>query len=145
MQLITDGAVLSRALLACIRRYRRMAFASAWASSGTPVFGALLKHRDKIDRAVIGTHFYQTDPQVLRDFVGSPVVRFRLQPSGVFHPKVFLFWSGRDWAALIGSANLTKGAFGPNAEVMVHATSDDATSAFRDELRATIKGYWREA
>ncbi len=64
-----------------------------------------------------------------------------LQPSGVFHPKVFLFRSGRRWDAFVGSANLTRGALGPNAEVVMHVTHEDGADHIRSDIQETIKRF----
>ena len=90
---------------------------------------------------VIGTHFYQTHPDVLDEFVGSSQVRFVLQPAGVFHPKVFAFWTAQSWEILIGSANLTAGAIKANTELCTMISHEDGTPEFLDEVLASINGY----
>src|SRR6478672_2681338 len=82
MKVISTNAELNRELLRLIGQYPRVAFATAWASAGTGVFKKLVKHEDRIVGAAIGTHFYQTHPDVLDQFVGSSKVKFMLQPSG---------------------------------------------------------------
>jgi len=49
------------------------------------VFNLIQRYPSKIKRAVIGTDFYQTHPDVLDTFQGKTNVRFVLQPSGLFH------------------------------------------------------------
>src|ERR1700722_14149086 len=110
MQLITKNRVLERNLFRCIGQYEKVAFATAWASADTNVFRLLQSRKNTIQQAVIGTHFYQTHPDVLDEFVGHKEVRFILQSSGVFHPKIFVFWNADGWEGFVGSANLTKGA-----------------------------------
>lgn len=65
-----------------------------------------------------------------------------MQPKGVFHPKVFLFWSKSGWDLLIGSANLTKGALTENTELLLHITSKDSNEEFRAEVEQTIYDFW---
>jgi hypothetical protein len=120
--------------------------AVAWASANTDVFEKLVSSKSKIKRAIIGTHFWQTHPDVLDKFVDSKVVKFIKQPSGVFHPKIYLFSDHHAWDALVGSANLTGGALGGNSEVMLHISHTDAGTPQLDaELRSTIAGYWDHA
>lgn len=111
----------------------------AWASASTESYKVLIQHREKIRLAVIGTHFYQTDADVLDDFIDSDRVKFVLQPSGVFHPKMYLFWSDDYWEAIIGSANFTAGAFGKNTELCTLLTKDDGLDL--KELQDLIDGY----
>jgi HKD family nuclease len=118
MKLITTNSALRKHLMQCLNKYSNVEFAVAWASAHTDVFKKLVSSRAKIKRAIIGTHFYQTHPDVLDRFVDSQVVKFIRQPSGVFHPKIYLFSNRDAWDALVGSANLTGGALGENTEVM---------------------------
>jgi HKD family nuclease len=142
MKLITDRAALGQALTKCIEDHQNISFAVAWATGGTKVYETLKARRKSIRSGVIGTHFYQTAPEVLEDFVDDGAVRFVLQPSGVFHPKVFLFRTGRRWDAFVGSANLTKGALSRNSEAMLHVSdADPDATAVRDDLDEAIRRY----
>ena len=79
-------------------------------------------------------------------FVGSKAVRFILQPNGVFHPKIYAFWSATQWEALIGSANLTAGALTNNSEVAVLLTSsDEGSKPLRRQINTLIDRYWSVA
>jgi hypothetical protein len=110
------------------------------------MFQQLIVEPSRIKKAIIGTHFYQTHPDVLDTFVGSKNVRFMLQPNGVFHPKVYLFWNHNTWEALVGSANLTEGAFSVNSEVvMLISGSDESASLIREQITSTIEQYWQQA
>lgn len=141
MKLITDRTKLARELTRCIANHDRLSFAVAWATR-TKVYDTLLARRDAIESGVVGTHFYQTDPQVLDDFSDDGRVRFVLQPSGVFHPKIFLFRSGRRFDAFVGSANLTHGAMSRNSEAVMHLSQDDEGAvSVRDELAEAIRTY----
>lgn len=145
MKLISTNRELNKQLKRLIETYPRIAIATAWASADTDVFRALVCHEKKIVKAVIGTHFYQTHPDVLDQFVGSKRVKFILQPNGVFHPKVYLFWSSEAWEVVMGSPNLTVGALTKNSELSVLITSKDGQPALRDEVASVIAGYWDEA
>jgi len=143
MQFLTENKVLERNLLRCARRYGKVAFATAWASADTRVFRELANGGTGIQQAVVGTHFFQTDPAVLARFVDDPRVRFALQPSGVFHPKVFVFWDEQGWEVFVGSANLTKGALTCNSEAVLLVThADTADDVLKEEVLAAIRGYW---
>ena len=144
MKLISESKELQRQLLRCMKNHEKISFAVAWATTGTKVYDALVERREAIHHGVVGTHFYQTSPEVLEDFTGDDRVRFVLQPSGVFHPKIFLFRSGRRWEAFVGSANLTRGALGANAEVVMHVTNDDDADHIRSDVQDAIKRFRSE-
>ncbi|MCU1303626.1 MAG: hypothetical protein JWQ87_3910 [Candidatus Sulfotelmatobacter sp.] len=146
MKLITSNSALLGNLSRLLKTYPDVLFAVAWASANTPIFKQLIAKPSLIKKAIIGTHFYQTHPDVLDAFVGSENVRFVLQPKGVFHPKIYLFRNHNTWEALIGSANLTSGAFTENAEVMVLLSdSDQSASSLETEIVSLIDLYWPRA
>ena len=145
MQLIASPATLRNVFLAHLEACERVSFAVAWASTGFDQYEALRTAQDKIDTAIIGTHFYQTDPAFIEAFATHSNVRFVRETSGVFHPKIFLFeGKGGNWTCLIGSANLTRGGFIKNHEACLLLTSaDDAGGSILAETRATIESYWQ--
>lgn len=141
MKIINTNAALRANLLRLIQEHDHISFGTAWASAGTEVFDELVKSKVKIAMGVIGTHFYQTHPDVLDEFVGSSQVKFVLQPEGVFHPKVFAFWTAKSWEVLIGSANLTAGAIKSNTELSTLISHEDNAPELLDEVLSIIKGY----
>jgi HKD family nuclease len=146
MKLITTNKELVINLLRMEQTYKSIAFAVAWASARTEVFRQLIKNRTHIKKAVIGTHFYQTHPDVLDAFIGSKNVRFIMQPKGIFHPKIYLFWNPTHWEALIGSANLTSAALTNNSEVMaLLSNSDQISIPLKTQTIGLIDSYWSEA
>lgn len=146
MKLIITNADLRTTLSRLTNEYENISFAVAWASAGTEIFGELSANRNRIHKAVIGTHFYQTHPDVLDAFAESDYVRFILQPRGVFHPKIYIFWNQKHWEVLMGSANLTAGALTNNAEAMVLISNSDQTaSSLKEDVVALIDSYWDEA
>ncbi|MFZ1570035.1 MAG: phospholipase D-like domain-containing protein [Thiolinea sp.] len=146
MKLISNNKELVTTLSYLIAKHTDVKFAVAWASSGNSVFELLQKHSDKIKQAVIGTHFYQTHPDVLDTFQGNTNIRFILQPSGVFHPKIYLFYSKNNWDLLIGSANLTSGALSINSEAMLLIKgAKNQPTVLLDEVLKLIHNYWELA
>jgi len=146
MKLITTNTELRTNLSRLTKKYQNIAFAVAWASPGTKIFEELSANRKRIRKAVIGTHFYQTHPDVLDSFIDSENVRFIIQPRGVFHPKIYIFWSEKHWEVLMGSANLTAGALNNNSEVMaLISDTDQASSSLQKEVISLIDGYWNDA
>ncbi len=145
MQLIADNKELSKTLSRLIKTYPNMSFAVAWASVNT-IFDKLHAKPSLIQKGIIGTHFYQTHPDVLDAFIDSSNVRFILTPTGVFHPKVYLFWNSNSWEALVGSANLTLAALSVNTETVVHITNaDHGANQLKAQLLSAIETYWPDA
>ncbi|CUR69134.1 phospholipase D family protein [Pseudomonas aeruginosa] len=138
-ELIATNKALEINLARLIESYPNIAFGVAWASSSTRLYDFLLENKNKIRAGVVGTHFYQTHPKVLEDFVQSQCVRFMLQPKGVFHPKLYLFWSEDNWEAVIGSANFTAGALGENTELSMLISGEDGDRF--DELQEIVRRY----
>lgn len=147
MQLITSSAKLSSAFRKQLDMCTTLHLAVAWASVGFPECDALIKARRKIGLAVFGTHFYQTAPEFIEKFCGDERVRFVMDHSGVFHPKLYLFEckEGR-WACIVGSANFTGGGFGGNQEACLLVTeADDPEGTILANARKSIEGHWNNA
>ncbi len=147
MKILANAPEINQEFTRLIRKCSSCQIAVAWASVGFDAHALLAANSSKIERMVVGTHFYQTHPKFIKAFLGSENVRFRLNPDGVFHPKVYLFEraSGR-WECIIGSPNFTQYGFSSNEEIAILVTSEDhgAQAALRD-VRAAIDGFWRNA
>jgi hypothetical protein len=104
----------------------------------------LLRSHRKIRKGVVGIHFYQTDPEFILEAVGKRSIKFIMEPSGVFHPKIYFFEKTRkDWSCLIGSANFTASAFGRNTEALVLIDQkDDPTGSLASGVLDQIDRYW---
>lgn len=145
MQLFTDKAELRQEMSKLINECDTMMFAAAWASYRHDIFTLILKHQSKIKKGVIGLNYYQTDPDVLDQFIGDRTIHFIMQEAGVFHPKVYLFIKGKSWKALIGSANLTKAAFQSNQECVLRISSKTSgkNCPVRTDIQDAIKKWWK--
>jgi HKD family nuclease len=144
IRLLTTPHEISRSLQGALRKYRHFRWSVAWASTGFSLCDQLLRKRKQISQLVVGTHFYQTHPDFLEAFVGDARVRVVLQPSGVFHPKIYLFENNRnDWECLVGSPNFTGAAFSSNVEVATYfdSSSPDSHATYGDVCRV-IDGHW---
>ena len=94
MRFLTTSSDLEAAVSRLLKQCKSLRWAVAWASSHAPGFKLLSKHRAKIEQLTVGTHFYQTDPDFIAEFAGHPCARFVMDPSGIFHPKVYYFDMG---------------------------------------------------
>lgn len=130
MELITQSSQLSKEFKRLINKYENLSWATAWASAGSDVFNELRSNKEKINKITVGIHFYQTDPDFIKEFINNRKVCFVQQPKGTFHPKVYLFSKDEnEWELIIGSANFTAGAFSKNSEASVMISHIDNNSA----------------
>lgn len=95
----------------------QMAYAWATSSAGTLQHWRAM-HMRKIERAIIGTQFAQTEPWALSalDEVKDRL-RVAISSTGTFHPKLVIGWKGGRIRAIVGSSNLTGAAFSSNIEL----------------------------
>ena len=73
-------------------------------------------------RIVVGVAGNATHPTTLRDLYRLAKLRIGVAaptPGGIFHPKYYCFRRGSRSTVWIGSANLTRGGFGGNNELML--------------------------
>lgn len=143
VSMLTDSQA-TRTVVRLVRECIRFDVAVAWAGPNAAV-EAMLEAHLKLGRVVIGTHMYQTDPAVLRRFLSHKSARC-LPPDGpLFHPKVYLFEMPTGVAAIVGSHNLTGGAFGgKNVEVSVLLEGATEDAVFVD-LTSFVKSNWVSA
>jgi HKD family nuclease len=144
MRVLSTAAAINGELVRLIGECSSCQVAVAWASVGFDAFNVLERNVTKIERLVVGTHFYQTHPNFIAPFLTNPKVRFVLNPEGLFHPKVYLFEKpDGQWECVIGSPNFTKGGLGSNDEMAVLVTNqDDGAEEALAAVKSSIKRYW---
>lgn len=130
MKLITTAKELEKEFRRLTEQYDHFYWSTAWASSGSKPFNDLLTNKGKIQKIVVGIHFYQTHPDFIEAFLNDKKVHFIQQPEGTFHPKLYLFADKTDkWEIILGSANFTTAAFSSNTEASLLITHKDSNSA----------------
>lgn len=149
MKLLTDNNELTKVFAELIGRYRQFHCCVAWAGdpNGFMAGKLLQKHAAKIKKVVVGLHFYQTHPNFIETFMDNSCVRFHIKSDGVFHDKIYLFSnSTKNWSAIIGSSNFTKGGFGINSECNVLISGeDDENGTVYKELMNRISKCWKDS
>jgi hypothetical protein len=145
MKLLLSGNEIGETLMS-LMGFKEYYWAVAWAGEPKRLFDRLKQREQRIKQLVVGTHFHQTSPTFIQEFRSHPQVRFIVQPSGVFHPKIYLFCTGSEWAAIVGSANFTDAAFTDNEEaaVLFSSTQGDLSPEFTRLLRL-VDRYWHQA
>ena len=147
MKILTSSLAISSELARLIRQCQSCQIAVAWATVKFECFESLVANKSKIERMIVGLHFAQTHPQFIQTFLNDgDKVRFVLNDTGVFHPKVYVFKHAEGWDCVVGSPNFTRGAFTHNTETAVLISHEDlgAEAALAD-LTGLIDGYWQTA
>lgn len=76
-RVLTTSEEIQGELVRLIQDHKHLHWAVAWASTGFRAAKVLLKHKQKIERMVVGTHFHQTDPEFMTSLLvrsGPPVL-----------------------------------------------------------------------
>lgn len=148
MRLITNGEQLSEILCKLIKKHKYMSFAVAWASAKIDIIKEIELNIHKIKHSIIGLHFFQTDGEILEKFYQCEQIHFIYQKSGVFHPKCYIFWTDTgnnlDFNIIIGSANLTHGAFHHNQEACIYISKKDTSYKLFNDIKKWIYDIWND-
>jgi hypothetical protein len=104
----------------------------------TPAAEKLLRHSDKFREVTFGIDFSHTDPALIERLVGLKGAKVATKfAGGTYHPKVYCFRSGDKAAAIVGSANFTRGGLNLNHEAAVLVEGNASDPFFTDLLRFT--------
>lgn len=146
MRLITESSELTEAFEDLITHYDNFYCCVAWAGAPKSFKAGrlLLKHSSKIKKAVVGLHFYQTHPEFISTFIDNESIRFFMETHGVFHDKIYLFSnSAKDWCAIIGSSNFTKGGFENNSEcnVIISDADEKGKNIYKSLIQRIDRAY----
>ena len=132
-----------RRLARFIEDYDEFHWAVAWGTH-TPLAKRLFVLRTKFRNVTFGVAFSQTDPAIVDALVGvkNGYVATKF-PGGTYHPKVYGFRSGKRAAAIVGSANFTRGGLDHNLEaaVAITGTLSDRVLADIFEFAEISAGY----
>ena len=116
-------------------------WAIAWGSKGQHL-DILRSNIKKVRRLSVGISFHQTDPEVIDALINCNGARVVTKiETGVFHPKVYGFKSGKQAFALVGSANFTNGGFLKNEEAAVAVVGKVDEPFFTDLFSYTDKCF----
>lgn len=138
-RILTGHAESTTALVEQTQTCLSASWAIAWATPNK-VFDAAFANIDKFDRLIIGTHGCHTHPDCLEKLGPYPQVSIRRSDKeyALFHPKLYFFEHADHYAVVIGSHNLTAGAFQRNVELStmsVFAKEEPAADALRTFIK----------
>lgn len=136
---VLDAPSLRKTLLRLIPKHEQIYMAVAWANAG-PVADKLIENKHKFKSVTVGLDFFATDPDFVDALRKVPNAYVFKKSGACFHPKIYLFRTGRNVDAIVGSANFTKGGLGMNVEACLHLSCDDGEAAVA-ELLATMETY----
>lgn len=149
MELITNNSRFVEIFKDLAESHDAYYWAVGWASRHSVHSETLAKFPEKASCLVFGLFDHHGRPTTHPDFVdemfGKQGIHFVVRKNrGVFHPKIYLFWTEKDrWDCLIGSHNYTEFAFKENDEASVHITSGDCDASFASKVRNQIESYLR--
>ncbi len=146
MKLIISSSELQKEFSRLLNEYKKYYWATAWAGVSSKLFEKLNAQKDRIEKIVVGLHFYQTHPDFIKNFIGNKNVKFIKQTSGTFHPKVYLFFDNQGkWEAIVGSANFTNEAFTNNTEATILISSkDEKAKTTLTSIEKIIEASWNK-
>lgn len=128
----------TRVLIEQTRTCISASWAVAWATPNK-VFDAAMARMEVFKHLIVGTHGSQTHPNCLRALAKHPGKAFiRRNSAELFHPKLYIFEHANCFSVVIGSHNLTRGAFEVNEEVSL-LTDFDKTDPSVNKLLDWMK------
>lgn len=116
VRVLTKSAETASAVIRQLEVCQKAWIAVAWVTKN-PVYTAMMKHQDKLNTLVLGIQGFITDPDCLQDLAHKNWAIVRRPGKYIFHPKLYLFEHETKYTAIVGSHNLTNGAFGGNTEL----------------------------
>jgi len=147
MKFLGSPKLINEEMSRLIKKYKTGSWAVAWASINFDCYKIFSAHKRKFEKIIIGTHFYQTHPNFIKEVIDESNIRFDMNPDGVFHPKLYLFENdSNEWECIIGSPNFTKSAFEDNSETAMLISNKDSESdnAYKD-IKKVINDYWEKS
>lgn len=122
--------------------YDEYYWAVAWASSKIALADELIQRKNKVKQIIVGIDFDQTDPEFLDMMASVSTSRVAIHPAGTFHPKVYYFQSKRRAAAIVGSANFTRGGTEVNVEVSVLMEGESEDEQLKS-IKNIVSKLWK--
>lgn len=121
IKILYSQVELATEFVRCCNRYSNLDIAVAWC--GNPKNALPFSYLGTISgsvRAIVGISFNQTHPDAI-ELLQKSTLAFRIvkDTAKLFHPKLYLFSDGDEFAVFIGSSNFTYGGFCANTEINV--------------------------
>jgi HKD family nuclease len=127
---LVESGEMVKAVIHQLQTCRRAWVAVAWATENE-VFSELVRQETKLQYVVIGTHGSLTAPNCIARLANMNWAFFRSAKGPLFHPKLYLFEHDDRYTAIIGSHNMTRGAFESNVELSTLSEFEKGDSVVR--------------
>lgn len=137
------GEDVGQAISRLMAEHDELHWAVAWGGF-TPLTKELLTFAAKFRNVTFGIAFSQTDPDLVEALVNQVNCYVATKfVGGTYHPKVYCFRSADRVAAIVGSANFTRGGTTTNLEAAVEITGSAHDQVLADMLAFTKRcvGY----
>ena len=129
----------------CCNSYTSLKIAVAWCGNPAHVYpyNLLETYKGKME-VLLGTSFYHTHPDSFNWFKKiNAKVRVFYDNQLLFHPKIYLFTKGNEFALFLGSSNFTEGGFFSNVEANVLITGISSDEKTIKEIKTKIN-LWNQ-
>ncbi|MEQ5840268.1 phospholipase D family protein [Paraburkholderia acidicola] len=142
VRVLVDSGEMTNTVIRQLKTCRHAWVAVAWATEND-VFSELVRQETKLQCVVIGTHGSLTAPYCIERLANMNRAFFRSAKGPLFHPKLYLFEHDDRYTAIIGSHNMTRGAFENNVELSTLSEFEKGDSVVRtlqDFIEEMAKG-----
>lgn len=133
---LLNAAGMQATLKRLIRNHEEIQFAVAWGYNGE-LADLLMENSRKFRSITFGLNGFATSPDLVDRLIGTKNAFIAKSDKGIFHPKLYLFRTGDNAEAIVGSANFTRGGLDRNHEACLHikgSASDDIFEQIQREL-----------
>lgn len=130
---------LQNALQNLIQNHAEIQIAVAWGYNGK-LADILLENSAKFSSVIFGLNGFATSPDLVDRLIGIKNAFIAKADEGTFHPKIYLFQTGTNVEAIVGSANFTNGGLGRNYEACIHIKGSVGDKIF-EQIRDEISSY----
>jgi HKD family nuclease len=131
----TMPAILNR----LINDHDEIQIAVAWGYNGK-LADRLMENTEKFRSVTFGLNGFATSPDLVERLIGTKNAFIAKADKGIFHPKLYLFRTGSEAEAIVGSANFTNGGLGLNHEACLHIEGSVKNEIF-DQIQSELSGY----
>jgi len=125
---LTENDLLDRLKLR-VQNAAQIDVAVAWAGDCDALDALVSFANVRILRAIIGIAGNATHPNALRALQKCARLRIHNSDEGLFHPKLYIFRERDTRYCWIGSANLTRGGFGQNNELVFEYEDEEGAAS----------------
>lgn len=122
-----------------ISDHEQIQIAVAWGYNGV-LADLLIKNSTKFRSVTVGLNGFATSPDLVDRLIDTRNAFIAKAEKGIFHPKLYLFSTGKKAEAIVGSSNFTNGGLERNHEASLHIVGLVNDNIFV-QIQREISGY----